>query len=301
MKLNTLLFSTIVIIISGISHAQMTKISLGKTEDGHFTLPVSINKVSTTFILDTGATGSLIDENELENFMLVASPQVIKGLRTGDVQSSQIDTKTVQIQNFKIGNTDAQLARIFTHVMTGTLDKGVTGLVGQDAIVNLKGLVNVAQSTLLLPADPQELNTYIENLKSGGYTTIFMQPHSMGFHYVDAMLAGKNVRLIVDTGAPSIVLDKGLMKGMGLTIIPHATAQSFDGSGNWVPLDVLKNGTIRLNNIELHSDPLVSDLSGLMQALNVSLKVPFVGVIGLKELVQLEAIIDLSQEQMYIR
>jgi predicted aspartyl protease len=75
---------------------------LTKTQDGHLKMQASINGINATFVLDRGATGTVIDTNKLSVFGISTKQDKIVGLRIGDAQTGKIETFTVDIKQFSI-------------------------------------------------------------------------------------------------------------------------------------------------------------------------------------------------------
>ena len=97
----------------------MQIIPLNKTHDGHLELQASINGVTGTFVLDTGATGTVLDMNKLSKFGLSVELERINGVAVGDNETGTIETFPVEITEFSIHRNKVDIKSIFANDVSG--------------------------------------------------------------------------------------------------------------------------------------------------------------------------------------
>lgn len=295
------LSASLMCVLSLSVNGKMKELDLGTTEDGHFSLEVLVNGHPSTFMLDTGATGTVIDQTRLQALGIQAQNKTIDGMTGGDEKSAIIQSQHITLKSFKIDGMETGLKQAFTHNVHAQLGENISGLVGQDVLVKTNAMLDLSAPSLLLPTDPESKKQHLLKLRQQGYSQAPIQSHPMGFHYIGLKLADRNVRLILDSGAPQVILDKQTIKRLGLKSVAHPSARSIDKDGNSHPMEVLTEQDLVLNQHTLIHDFMVSDLSGLMNMLNKKQGIPFVGVIGIRELSSLHSILDLASSTLYIK
>jgi predicted aspartyl protease len=284
---------------SFLSFAKMEIVPLSKTEDGHLEMQASINGINATFVLDTGATGTVIDTNKLSVFGISTKQDKIVGLRIGDAQTGKVETFTLDIKQFSIGQKQLKIKSIYTNDSSGQFEPEVMGLIGYDALTELGAMLDVKNSRLLIPEDQNDIKEWLSKTTKN-YETILMHKSALGFSLVDAQLGNNLVSLLVDTGTPELIFDETALTQFGFELVNHPKAKSVIAQGVELPMKVLKNGHITLGSRTLSDDFFTTDFSALMSAVNVTDKRRFIGILGNKHLAAMNAIIDVTNGKLYI-
>ena len=131
------------------------QVSLNKLATGHLLIGASINDVPGVFILDTGASTTVIDEKNIELFGLNVVMEDIKGAGAGGggltVYSSSDNKLSINeshIFPFKVA------AMNFEHVNAGLQDHGVSeiihGVLGADFLEEAKAIIDCSGKHLYL-------------------------------------------------------------------------------------------------------------------------------------------------------
>jgi clan AA aspartic protease (TIGR02281 family) len=281
--------------------AKMAVVPLVKTTDGYFQIQASINGVNATFILDTGASGTIIDIGQLDKFGLKIDDAKVNGVQVGDAEAGNIETFPLAIDSFSIGKHQLNIKSIFANESGDQLETHVVGLIGQDALSELNALVDLAAPQLLIPEAPNDLQSLLGDKQSPNYQAIDLHPSAIGLRFVNAKLDQHDVRLLVDSGASETVLDETLMKQLGFSLEDHPSAKTVLSDGSELPMKVLKNQKLSLGNATLDGDFFISDFTALMNAINQDQQSPFVGILGNKQMLEMNSIIDLSNHKLYIK
>jgi hypothetical protein len=131
-----------------------TKIKLKLTKTNHFEMKAKINGVSGRFILDTGASNTLVDTLHGDLFKLNVEDSDVKVTGAG---ATNMDSKVSKKNNLSIGKwvNDKVIIVLFnlTHVNTGltSLDvEPVQGIVGTDILKKGKAIIDYEKKYLYL-------------------------------------------------------------------------------------------------------------------------------------------------------
>ena len=123
-----------------------TKIKLKLTKTNHFEMKAKINGVEGRFILDTGASNTLVDVSNFKLFNLEVEDSDIKVTGAG---ASNMDSKVSKKNNLSIGKwkNDKTIIVLFnlSHVNIGltSLDvEPVDGIVGTDILKKGKAIID---------------------------------------------------------------------------------------------------------------------------------------------------------------
>jgi len=175
------------------------------------------------------------------------------------------------------------------------------GLIGYDALAELNALLDVKNLQLLIPENQGDVKKWLSDSANTAYQTIDLYKSAMGFSFVDVQLGDKQVRLLVDTGAPELILDESVLIEFGYKLASHPTAKSVVAEGIELPMKVLKNGGVTLGSMTLSGDFFTTDFTALMNAVNVQNQPRLIGILGNKHLLQMNTLIDVANGKLYIK
>lgn len=131
------------------------KISLKNNGAGHFKLNAKINGITGSFILDTGASHTVIDEASAEKFSLKFSKSASKdagGLGTAALKTRKSTGNVLDIKGFKL-NKAALVAIDLSHVNSAlekNRTKRIDGVIGADILKKHKALIDYSEKALYL-------------------------------------------------------------------------------------------------------------------------------------------------------
>ena len=131
-----------------------SKIKLKLLKSNHFELKAKINGVKGRFILDTGASNTLVHTSNDHQFNLIAEPSDVKltGAGSSDLESMISKKNTVQIGKWQHQRTVIVLFNL-THVNSGlsTLNiEPVNGIIGTDLLKKGKAIIDYEKKYLYL-------------------------------------------------------------------------------------------------------------------------------------------------------
>lgn len=131
-----------------------SKIKLKLLKSNHFELKAKINNIKGRFILDTGASNTLVDNNALNMFNLNIEATDIKVTGAG---ATNMDSKVSKKNTVKIGKWENKKTVIvlfsLIHVNNGlsSLDiEPINGIIGTDVLKKGKAIIDYEKKYLYL-------------------------------------------------------------------------------------------------------------------------------------------------------
>jgi clan AA aspartic protease (TIGR02281 family) len=131
------------------------KIPLKRNAAGHFKLNADINGKSGSFILDTSASHTVIDDSSAEKFGLKISKSVSKdagGLGTAQLKTRKSRGNTIRIKDFSVNNKviiTVDLSHV-NNALEKSRSEKIDGVLGADLLKKHRALIDYAEKTLYL-------------------------------------------------------------------------------------------------------------------------------------------------------
>lgn len=136
-------------------------IPLREVPTGHHLVRATVNGTDGSFVLDTGANATVIDQRHRQAFGIAKDSTSLRGVVGG--LAGGATAAQVPVQSFRIGGIEVRQRRIVTAdlgQLLGTLGRlsGTTvyGLVGQDVMKEHRAIVDVAKPMLYLMAEDED-------------------------------------------------------------------------------------------------------------------------------------------------
>lgn len=130
-------------------------IQLRKLPTGHEAMQAEINGVTGTFVVDSGASGTVVNEASRDRLALVARDNA-QG-RDGVGAGGKLTTKDYNIQSLVIGGSSFPIPTVKVMDIGGVVSAirakvgvDIDGVIGQDVLTKYSGIIDVAQSRLFL-------------------------------------------------------------------------------------------------------------------------------------------------------
>jgi len=131
-----------------------TSINLKKTNTNHYQIQASINNIEGIFILDTGASNTCADLNQLEKFNLISEKSEIKASSATDLMEETKISKKNKLQIGKWINKSASLVLFdLSHINNALNEREiqkVEGIVGADTLKKGKAIIDYEKNRLYL-------------------------------------------------------------------------------------------------------------------------------------------------------
>lgn len=135
-------------------------IPLREVSTGHHLVEATINGQSGSFVLDTGANVSVIEQGQAEQFGISADGGGLAGFGQSVVPAAGGSAQQAAIDSFAIAGTEIRQGRIVLADMAQLLGslaqiagEDVAGLIGQDVLKEHRAIVDVARPMLYLMAE----------------------------------------------------------------------------------------------------------------------------------------------------
>lgn len=131
------------------------KIPLKNNGAGHFKLNAKINGVSGSFILDTGASHTVIDDLAAEKFALTFSSRASKdagGLGESAMKTRKCTGNVIEIKGLKLQKA-VLIAIDLSHVnnaLAKSRSEKIDGVIGADILKKHKALIDYSEKALYL-------------------------------------------------------------------------------------------------------------------------------------------------------
>lgn len=134
-------------------------VPLREVTTGHHLVQATINGRRGSFVLDTGANVTVVEDSHLRHFDISGSQRGLSGAVAG--MAGATGAKQVAIEGLEIGSVKTRQSRIVTADMGQLLsmlsqvsNTTVYGLIGQDVLKEHRAIVDVAKPMLyLIPQD----------------------------------------------------------------------------------------------------------------------------------------------------
>ncbi len=138
-----------------LSKQGFNKFCYQKLSSQHAIVNVTINGQEAHFVLDSGASVSVVNNEELVKFRLIPTAQIDNAQATGlggNVSAQSFNVDSLKIQNFKT-NTTHIFAMDLSHVVNALNNISsvpIDGVIGQDILVAHEAIIDIASNTLYL-------------------------------------------------------------------------------------------------------------------------------------------------------
>lgn len=299
--MKTLLVLALLIGVSAPVSASLKKVPLTVSDSGHLTMLATINGVEAKFIVDTGATGSVIDVHQLATFNIEKPEASIDGVGIGDEESGNVATYIIDIESYEIADLPVALSKIFSND-TAFMGEEYAGLIGRDALVELHALVDLTVPQLLVPEKEDDIKTFFEQPANQTYSAEPLISTAMGFSLIRGAINQNPVNLLLDTGSSMVVLDKTAVKDqLKLHVEDHPTAKTQNAAGQEVSMQRITGEHLQVGGAEITGDFMVTDFGALKAAVEQDYEGIFAGIVGNSLLKQHAAIVDVKNNTLYLR
>lgn len=271
------------------------RIGLTRSKEHKLVLPARAPGGTASFEVDTGAPFTCADQTKVALFKFrplppgaEASSVTLNGHLDKIMAIPQIDFGGWGVKDLPVALVDlASINQMHRANHDGTDD----GILGLDALCRFHAVLDFGARRLFLHSKPVHFDA------PEGWLAVPMQMVARHL-IVPATLNGYKTFFIVDTGAPSSIIDSALClnlripvgrPGISMKAIHHETEAAY---GNIADLQI---GSIALGQTTV----AVFDLNALVGKGNGS--EPITGIIGGQTLESLRAIIDCNAMQLYIK
>jgi hypothetical protein len=235
-------------------------------------------------------------------FGITTKNDAFEGVGIGSGEEGIIETFPIDIESYVLGEHTIDITTIFSNDVMTQFGNDIAGIVGYDAINELHALLDIPNSQLVVPNRPNEAASYLETQQQNiNYVPVTLSKSPMGFSFIHAIIKNRRVRLLVDSGAPQLVLDEKTLLDWEIILADHPSARTVLTNGVEIPAKIYQAGKVNIGGQTITDDFFTSDFGSLMELVNVEGEPPLVGVLGNKHLLQLGSVIDVKAEKVFIK
>jgi predicted aspartyl protease len=275
--------------------AKTTETVLEPLPSGHLLVDVTINKNTIKFVVDTGASSSVIDKHFAKTLALKSldNEPTIKAFTPG---ANILEMQQYQVDGVDVGGLIESpvvfVEQDLSPMFQGLSHHQIGGIIGQEVLAKFGLLLDISKKKLFLPN--------AELLQ--GYTPIALQPTVMGLSYINTNINQINMNMLIDSGATEVMIDKAMAIKNNLGNISYESGmQGVNDDGSTRDIGFIESSTITLAGKRMDSILLVDDFSSILSQINQTLSNDQVcGLIGINALANLSAIIDVKNQKLYI-
>jgi len=132
-----------------------TRIPMTTSKIGHFEVRAKLNGISGKFILDTGASHTVVDESSAKRFKFKFFKKKNKkagGLGISELKVRQSDNNNITMRNFSADKCKISIMDL-SHVNAALYNNGagkVDGVIGADILKKYNAIINYSEKALYL-------------------------------------------------------------------------------------------------------------------------------------------------------
>ncbi|MDO6426808.1 pepsin/retropepsin-like aspartic protease family protein [Thalassotalea sp. 1_MG-2023] len=296
--INIKIISLISVVIYFCSFEAVAKIkgtALELLPSGHLIVDVVIKGETAKFIVDTGASSSVIDKKLVKKLSLtpLSNEASIQGYVPGEHVLEMLKYRLNEVDlgglvKSEIVFVEQDLSPMFQ----GLSQYEIQGIIGQEILAKFGLLLDVSKAKLYLPNE--------QLLK--GYTATHIQTTAIGLSFIEIEINQIKLNMFIDSGATEVMIDKEMAIKHNVGEISYDNQMEGVGeNGNIRKIGLIEHSIIMIAGRSIDSLLLVDDFSGLLSQVNpVALQGEISGLIGVSALAKLSAIIDVKNQRLYI-
>jgi predicted aspartyl protease len=292
-----------------LERAGYTRVSLKRIARSHITVDGHINRKGVKLIVDTAAPTTSLDRERVANFGPIwvsgdIDPERMQLFRTASVDAFALGDFSVGSLTVKDSPRDA-----CNRARTSSGEEPVDGLLGADVLRSCGAIIDCASESLFLSHGdstgrkaPVALQpdapvfSLHDSLKRAGYTRVSLKTIFSGYIAVDGRINGNEVKLIVDTGAPTTHLDSKRVAKCALRWDGHYTELGYRQKVRTARVDTFEIGSFRVGGLRVGEHSL-GDVNRIGRSYD---EAPVDGLLGCEILYYCRAIIDYSSECLFL-
>ena len=285
------------------------------------TLRVTLNGHSTMLVLDTGATVTLLDSGFYRGASSKATtvnkadlPPALQQHVSANGQSAEVG----YIESLKSGAMDFGKGPVIVTDLSSGLgrynnyhaDSAVGGLLGEDILHRYAAIIDWRRRGVYFNTDPSKRLKLGPGLLAAGWIAIPMEPANSRHFLVPCTVSGKQVRLIVDTGAEfttfvpgvvplNVIYNRDAGTSMGHLASTGTALSMIGGDSVMHPARVLN---WKIGNYEVSSSSVaVGNIPHGLLTMQAGGDGPILGLLGAEVLAANNAIVDVGGSTLYLK
>jgi len=289
----------------GAGQTDYVSIPLLRGKQGQPLLDAQINGRDALLYLDTGAPLMCIDRTKVRRFDL--NPILLENNTPVLINANGISHRVTTVSSLNLGplkleNAPAVLIdfREINRALRSVRERTSDAILGLQVLQAMSAIVDFEHSQLLVKASSENSGSFGRRLRRAGWAEIPMHMNE-GHLAVHARVNGARTRLVVDTGSPVSVLDRGFSSARDIALTRRMFASQGinfrDAAVQLGQVDLIRIGDYKLKNLTV----AVFDLSRLLGSGGERSDPLPDGLLGCETLVQHRAYIDCDAMKLYLK
>lgn len=281
-------------------------IALGRGHMNRLCLAATVEGVKGLMMLDTGASHSGLSTGKYAFLLKTETHPLPSGVpRTAKVNGTP--TRIAFAKDFHVGKVDLgslPLAMLPPRYLyeTHVDDRQYDGLLGEDLLRRFRAVVDCGHLAAYFNTDPARKINLGPGLLRAGWTRVPMSNLENDF-VVPCEINGQTYRMIVDTGAPFVIMDRGMLQAAHVAVkdIPmHGGVIGTRGAqAGFVRLDSVAFGNYHVSHIQVVADP--QSASYFQDHANDQTSGKVLGLLGGSFLADHHAFVDIAGSALYLK
>ena len=278
----------------------VTHLTVSRTS--HLTVQASANGHPIRLVVDTACPVTIIDSAVYPK-LAPAGGSSAAGRTFYPKSLSYRAAASGTVQDLRVGGTN--LGRVTVGVtaldtVLGRNQPDAEGILGSDLLLRCGAIIDLKSGTLVLYPTVSQKAAFAQRVAHEGYTAVGMTPTS-GFHLaVPCTLSNVTQRLVVDTGSPGTVLQRGVINSSERVRPSRVSYMRTLGGGTtvaWIPLQNWSIGDFPVDS----SMVATGEFRGGVFTERTSNGGQVVGQLGLEPLAHWRALVDFGGRRIYLR
>ena len=291
-------------------------IHLKKLPSGHDVVNAKINGVEADFILDTGASVTIVDLAYQDDFNISGQP-VEQDVSAG--VGGEVLFETYTISTLSVDGHETTLNQVYVTNVNAVLsalsqfhDKPLKGIIGQDFLLGGQGVIDVAAEDLYIRTSQSQVDCVaIENcdlelddfLGEQAYQRLSLERSPIDFMFIPVGINNDHGRFLVDSGSRETFLNMGDLEKFGITdrsklVLGRQTV----GAGGAAQTYRLNVADFNLAGLDLEIPQIgVIDMNTVESTIAAQGGGELDGVVGQDILQAYKAIIDLGDSGLFLK
>ena len=281
---------------------------LGISSRGHFVVRGSANGHPIRLVVDSACPVTIIDSAFYPKLVRPGAEPATTGHTIYPASLGYRASTTGIIADLRVGETPLGRVAVGVTSLDTVLGQGITGhgtpdadgILGSDLLLRHNAVIDVTRATLLLDPSRAQKEDFSARAAHGDYTAVSLAQTS-GLHLAAPCTLGSlPYRIIVDTGSPATVVQRGALGSADLVPPSHVSyMRTLSGvtSVAWMPLQNWSVGDFPVDTAVVATGNFQGGIFGERTSNGGQVA----GQLGLQTLAHWHALVDFGSRKLYLR
>ncbi len=284
------------------SVAGYAEINLVRGYQNHLSVPVTINGKTAFLIVDTGAGLTFVDEGRARRLGL--SPHLTQG-NVSRMSGRPVPLGLAEVDSFQVGGVPVPIREVGV-LSDATVRRQIlrtgeaAGQLGALDLARAHAVLSCYHAKLFFPRPGTDGQAAAAELRRAGFVPVPFDLSPHGAVAATVTVNGHGGRALLDSGAPTTVLDEGFCRSAGVGLSGGSTPVTGSLIGE-TRLSVGQAATFALGPYTRPNVTVATDWFAEKRSQGRGLPADVVGVVGGEFLALNDAYFDFKEETLYLR